>query len=102
MHLQRTEKPYAVSGLEACSNETSFEPIFYINANVALPWGEPAFGHRGSYILPLDERKEALIDRRGPDPLMPPAWALMDAIASPGRQSDVALDLLEMSRELVA
>lgn len=100
--LRRENAQFAVSGLEACSNETSFEPIFYLDPELEIPWAEPRFGQRGSYILTLDARKVGLIDRDGPDPIMPSAWALMDAIASPGRQSDVALDLLDASRKAAA
>ncbi len=86
---------YAVSGLEACSDETSFEPIVYLAPTAALPFDPPQPGRRGSILLPLADRHLRFVGDAGGVPVMPFAWALMDAIASPGRQSDVALDLLD-------
>lgn len=85
---------YAVSGLEACSDETSFEPIVYLAPSAAPPFGPPQPGRRGSILLPLADRHLRFVGGSGGVSVMPFAWALMDAIASPGRQSDVALDLL--------
>lgn len=86
---------FAISGLEGCSNETSLEPIIYLAAETSFASPEP--GRRGSILLPLDE-DVARFAGGGDLPTMSVAWALMDSIASPGRQSDVALDILEQYR----
>lgn len=91
-----TGSPCAISGLEACSQEPSFRPILYLDPVRELPWAAPGGGNRGTVILPMTGDILELTEIVNGMRYVSEEWAIMDAIASPGRQADVALALLEM------
>lgn len=87
---------YAISGLEACSEEVSFRPIVYLDPALEIPWTTPARGNQGTIVIPMTDAVARMVETTNNIRYVPEEWAVMDAIASPGRQSDIGLALLEM------
>ncbi len=95
---------YAFSALEgfyggwsSSMGRSSFWPVVYVDPNFTVPWPEQPFpGRRRTvYLLPLTENAQRFRVRKGALWTMTSDWSLIDTIASPDRQSDVGMELLE-------
>lgn len=75
----------------------SFWPVVYVDPAFDQPWPtQPVPGTRGTvYTLPLTENAARFVQQVNGISVMSPDWSIIDTIASPGRQSDVGLELLE-------
>ncbi|WP_176980732.1 helix-turn-helix domain-containing protein [Paramicrobacterium humi] len=101
--LESSGTTYAFSALEGFyggwseRGPQSFWPVVYIDAGFEQPWHtQPMQGARGTvYTLPLTENASRFVERVNTLSVMSPDWSIIDTIASPDRQSDVGLDLLE-------
>lgn len=101
--LERTGTNYAFSALEGfyggwpAHGPGSFWPVVYIDAAADQPWPtQPVAGTRGTvYTLPMTVNSVRFTERVNGIRVMSPDWSIIDTIASPSRQSDVGLELLE-------
>lgn len=101
--LERTGISYAFSTLEGFyggwsdRGPQSFWPVVYIDPAFEQPWPtQSTAGTRGTvYTLPMTENAARCVERVNGIMVMNPDWSVIDTIASPLRQSDVGLDLLE-------
>jgi transcriptional regulator with XRE-family HTH domain len=90
-----------VSGMEAVAESidpmSSFIPIVYVEDPTQVTGFGPA--GRGAnqilMILPTTEGVRSYTRGTLVIPMVSREWGLLDALASPGRQSDIALDLFE-------
>jgi len=93
---------YAFSALEGYyggwseSGAQSLWPVVYLEASFQQAWPtQPRPGMRGTvYILPMTENAAAFVESVDGLRVMSTDWSIIDTIASPGRQSDVGLNLL--------
>lgn len=101
--LEGAGVPYAFSALEGFyggwsqRGPQSFWPVVYIDPAFVQPWPtQPVTGTRGTvYTLPMTENAALFVERVNGISAMSPDWSIIDTIASPNRQSDVGLELLE-------
>lgn len=108
--LEGSGSDYAFSSFEGYyggwseRGTASFWPVVYVDAGVEWPWrSQLTPGVKGTvYVLPLTEFSRRHRERVGGMWAMSPDWSLIDAIASPGRQADVGLEILEGLQEVEA
>ena len=101
--LESTSTTYAFSALEgfyggwSTRGPGSFWPVVYIDPAFEQPWpAQPVTGTRGTvYTLPMTENAARFVERVNAISAMSPDWSIIDTIASPDRQSDVGLEVLE-------
>lgn len=101
--LERTGTTYAFSALEGFyggwskRGPGSFWPVVYVDPAFEQPWlTQPVAGTRGTvYTLPMTENADRFVERVNQISVMSTDWSIIDTIASPGRQSDIGLELLE-------
>lgn len=112
--LDRSSVAYAFSALEgfyggwSASGPQSFWPVVYIEPTFEAAWATQTVpGRPGTvYVLPMTANAARFVETVAGLSVMSPDWSIIDTIASPGRQSDVGLDLLasidERERMVVA
>ncbi|WP_308492694.1 helix-turn-helix transcriptional regulator [Microbacterium terrisoli] len=99
--LEHSDQEVVVSSLEALSDETdvarSFVPVVYVtdpSAVSVLSAASPS-SPQVAFLLPITDnvRRFARVTPNGA--MVTPEWGLLDALASPGRQADVARSALD-------
>lgn len=101
--LESSGTAYAFSALEGFyggwpkSGPGSFWPVLYIDPAFEQPWPtQPRTIIRGTvYTLPMTDNAFPFVERANGISVMSPDWSIIDTIASPDRQSDVGLELLQ-------
>jgi transcriptional regulator with XRE-family HTH domain len=89
-----------VSALEACSGrispQQSFVPVVYVNDPNSVTGFKPAAPRSPKvlFVLPITDNVRRYVQAERGVAMVSPEWALMDALASPGRQPDAALEAL--------
>lgn len=105
--FQKQGVDYAVSALEGLQGQVpqgkplSFWPVVYADYSAKLPWPEATGAQRGSvYVLPMSDRTRECSEDLAGVSFMWPDWSVVDLIASPDRQADIGLELLDEQRRL--
>ena len=101
--IDQGQKPI-VSSLEAYNKnietQQSFVPIVYIEnpeEAVALKATTP-YSQQVMFVLPITDNVRGCAIPFGAVALVSPEWGMIDALASPGRQPDAALEVLTIKR----
>ncbi|MDR1151138.1 MAG: helix-turn-helix transcriptional regulator [Bifidobacteriaceae bacterium] len=106
--LEQEGRSPLASSLEAALSSTgrtmSFNPVIYVDDPSAvrgLPEANPR-SFRVAFLLPTTDNVRANTGGNLPFAAVTREWALLDALASPGRQADVARDLLPSFQAVAA